>query len=101
MFPVLDEIVKQRIIDEILGTHERPTRPESWLLKPNGHYERLPERESRHAQPAALHGAGARARARAGAATWTRRQAAHHAATAYRATASPRRTKRKKRRRED
>jgi polyphosphate kinase len=44
MFPVLDEALKQRMIDEVLGLM-RSDSAKSWLLKSNGHYERLPERE--------------------------------------------------------
>jgi polyphosphate kinase len=44
MFPVLDESVKQRMIDEILGLMRADTA-KSWLLQPSGQYVRLPERE--------------------------------------------------------
>jgi polyphosphate kinase len=44
MFPVLDEGLKQRIIDEILGTMRSDTA-KGWLLRPTGQYERCPDRE--------------------------------------------------------
>ena len=44
MFPVLDEQLKQRIIDEVLGIMRADTA-KGWLLKSNGQYERLADRE--------------------------------------------------------
>jgi polyphosphate kinase len=44
MFPVLDEGLKQRMIDEVLGLMKADSA-KSWLLQANGQYERLPERE--------------------------------------------------------
>jgi polyphosphate kinase len=45
MFPVLDEVLKQRIMEEILGTMRADTA-KGWLLRPSGQYERLPDREA-------------------------------------------------------
>jgi polyphosphate kinase len=45
MFPVLDDALKQRIIDEILGLMRSDTA-KGWLLTADGHYERCRERES-------------------------------------------------------
>lgn len=45
MFPVLDDQLKQRMIEEILGTMRADTA-KGWLLQPNGHYQRLPDRET-------------------------------------------------------
>jgi polyphosphate kinase len=42
MFPILDDGLKQRVIDEILGTMMRDT-VKGWLLRPNGEYQRLAE----------------------------------------------------------
>ncbi|HVY31290.1 MAG TPA: polyphosphate kinase 1 [Polyangiaceae bacterium] len=44
MFPVLDEQLKQRMIEEILGIMRADTA-KGWLLRPNGHYERMPDRD--------------------------------------------------------
>jgi polyphosphate kinase len=44
MFPVLDDQQKNRIIDEVLGIMRADTA-KGWLLKANGQYERLPDRE--------------------------------------------------------
>jgi polyphosphate kinase len=45
MFPVLDDQLKQRMIEEILGTMRADTA-KGWLLQPSGHYQRLPDREA-------------------------------------------------------
>jgi polyphosphate kinase len=45
MFPILDDQLKQRMIEEILGTMRADTT-KGWLLRPDGHYERFPDRES-------------------------------------------------------
>ncbi len=44
MFPILDESLRQRVIDEILGTMRSDTA-KGWLLTPSGAYERFPNRE--------------------------------------------------------
>ncbi len=49
MFPVLDEGLKQRIIEEILGNMRSDTA-KGWLLRSSGHYERAPEREGLRSQ---------------------------------------------------
>src|SRR4051812_38182559 len=45
MFPVLDEGLKQRMIDEVLGLMRSDTA-KGWLLRPTGLYERLENREA-------------------------------------------------------
>jgi polyphosphate kinase len=45
MFPVLDEGLKQRMIDEVLGTMRADTY-KGWLLNASGQYERFPERDA-------------------------------------------------------
>jgi polyphosphate kinase len=45
MFPVLDEALKQRMIDEVLGLMRSDTA-KGWLLTADGRYERFRERES-------------------------------------------------------
>jgi polyphosphate kinase len=49
MFPVLDEGLKQRMIDEVLGNMRADTN-KGWLLKANGQYERLPDRDGIRSQ---------------------------------------------------
>jgi polyphosphate kinase len=45
MFPVLDDALKQRMIEEILGIMRSDTA-KGWLLTADGRYERFRERES-------------------------------------------------------
>src|SRR4051812_37020708 len=45
MFPVLDEGLKQRMIDEVLGIMRADTA-KGWLLRPTGLYERLEKRQA-------------------------------------------------------
>jgi polyphosphate kinase len=61
MFPVLDEAVKQRIIDEILGNMRSDTA-KGWLLQSNGHYERAAERDGLRSQQRFMELARERAR---------------------------------------
>ncbi|MDF3067359.1 MAG: polyphosphate kinase 1 [Polyangiaceae bacterium] len=61
MFPVLDEGLKQRMIEEILGNMRSDTA-KGWLLRANGHYERAPEREGLRSQQRFMELARERAR---------------------------------------
>jgi polyphosphate kinase len=49
MFPVLDEGLKQRMIDEVLGIMRSDTA-KGWLLGPTGQYERSGERDGVRSQ---------------------------------------------------
>ena len=40
MFPILDESLKKRVMEEVLGTM-RSDNCKAWLLKPNAIYERI------------------------------------------------------------
>jgi polyphosphate kinase len=40
MFPILDESLKKRVMEEVLGTM-RSDNSKAWLLKPNAIYERI------------------------------------------------------------
>jgi polyphosphate kinase len=61
MFPVLDEGLRQRIIEEVLGTMRADTA-KGWLLRSNGQYERAPEREGVRSQQRFMELARERAR---------------------------------------
>ncbi len=45
MFPILDPLLKTRVIEEILGTMRQDT-VKGWRLRPDGRYERFSERDS-------------------------------------------------------
>jgi polyphosphate kinase len=44
MFPILDENLKRRVVDDILGTM-RSDNVKGWLLEPNGSYQRVSQSE--------------------------------------------------------
>jgi hypothetical protein len=45
MFPILDEGLKQRMIEEVLGNMRADTS-KGWLLNANGQYERVAARDA-------------------------------------------------------
>ena len=49
MFPVLDDGLKQRMIEEVLGNMRADTA-KGWLLRPAGNYERVGERDGLRSQ---------------------------------------------------
>jgi hypothetical protein len=57
----LDEVLKQRMIEEILGSMRADTA-KGWLLRASGHYERVPEREGLRSQQRFMELARERAR---------------------------------------
>jgi len=61
MFPVLDEALKQRMIDEILGIMRSDTA-KGWLLGPSGNYERVSGRDGVRSQQRFMELARERAR---------------------------------------
>jgi polyphosphate kinase len=61
MFPVLDETLRHRIIDEILQTMRSDTA-KGWLLRSSGQYERCPERDGVRSQARFMELARERAR---------------------------------------
>jgi polyphosphate kinase len=61
MFPVLDEGLKQRMIEEVLGNMRSDTA-KGWLLRPSGHYERCAARDGVRSQQRFMELARERAR---------------------------------------
>jgi len=45
MFPILDQSLKMRVIEEVLGTMRADT-VKGWLLRPSGQYERFSDRDN-------------------------------------------------------
>jgi polyphosphate kinase len=61
MFPVLDEGLKQRMIEEVLGSMRSDTA-KGWLLRASGHYERCSARDGLRSQQRFMELARERAR---------------------------------------
>jgi polyphosphate kinase len=61
MFPVLDEGLKQRMIEEVLGNMRADTA-KGWQLRPSGQYERFGERDGLRSQQRFMELARERAR---------------------------------------
>jgi len=61
MFPVLDDGLKQRMIEEVLGNMRADTA-KGWLLRPAGNYERVGERDGLRSQQRFMELARERAR---------------------------------------
>lgn len=61
MFPILDDALKQRMIEEVLGIM-RSDAAKGWLLRPTGQYERVPERDGVRSQQRFMELARERAR---------------------------------------